>query len=113
MSQPAPFDEIRALTQELRTSSSLYWADLRDLPTRRGVTVDAAVLVDRSVDEDLDFLTLVLEESRAVEIEYVDRHYAPGRRPEIRTWLDVAPGTPEWSLYCDPIELALARRAEI
>jgi hypothetical protein len=114
MSEPTIFEEIRALTHELRHANGRYWSDLRDLVRERGIAADTLVVLDRIPEEgDLDFVAVVLEDSRVMEIEYADRHYVPRERPEIRAWLDVTPGTPEWSVYSDRIDVAHARRAEI
>lgn len=113
MSEPLPFEEICELTRALRASSNLYWTDLRELLRERGVTPETTVVVDRSPDEDTDFLALVLDDSRTVEVEYADRHYVPGRQPRITGWIDAVSGTPEWSLYTDLADLALQRRDEI
>jgi RimJ/RimL family protein N-acetyltransferase len=105
--KPAPFEEIRELTLDLRRSANLYWADLRDLLRARSVAPETSVAVDRTPDESTDFLALVLEDSRVVEIEYQDRFR--GAEPSIVAWVDAVPGTPEWELYREPVELALAR----
>jgi hypothetical protein len=106
-------DEIRELTRELRTGTTLYWSDLRALLGEREIAVVNTVLVDRIPDDDTDFLALVLQDDRVVEIEYVDRDSVPERTPRIAAWLEALPGTPEWSLYRERAELVLSRRDEL
>jgi hypothetical protein len=108
------FEEIRELTHEFRTANSLYWSDLRNLVGELGIAAETLVVLDRIPEEgEVDFVALVLEDSRIVEIEYADRRYVPRQHPEIRVWLEITPGTPEWSVYRDRIDVALARRTDL
>lgn len=86
---------------------------MRDLLRERDVTPETTIAVDRGPDEDVDFLALVLDDSRTVEVEYTDRYYVSGRQPRITAWVDAVPGTPEWSLYAELVDLAVERRDEI
>jgi hypothetical protein len=109
----AALNEIERLTDQLRHTDELYWADLRELLRERGVAPESTLVVDSSPDEDTDLLAVVLDSGRAVEIEYSDRHRVPGREPELTRWIDIATGSPEWSLYHELVELALEQRAAL
>jgi hypothetical protein len=113
MTNAQDLTEIRELTNRLRSEAALYWHDLRDLLTARGYVPSDLVVAYRLVDEDTDFLVLVLPDDSAVEIEYVDREYAEGRQPRITLWEEVLPGTSDWLVYGEHIQLALSHRDEI
>jgi hypothetical protein len=112
MTNSPDLTEIRELTKQLRAGAALYWHDLRDLLAARGFLPSDLVAAYRLVDEDTDFLVLVLPDDRAVEIEYVDRDYVEGRQPRITAWEEVIPGTSDWSVYGEHIQLARLHRNE-
>ena len=113
MTKPEDLAQIRELTNQLRAGAALYWRDLRDLLTSRGYLPSDLVVAYRLVDEDTDFLVLVLPDDRAVEVEYVDREYVEGRQPRITLWEELIPGTSDWSVYGEHIHVARSHRAEI
>jgi hypothetical protein len=67
MTNPKDLAEIRNLTNRLWSGADLYWHDLRDLLTASGYVPSDLVVAYRLVDEDTDFLVLVLPDDRRID----------------------------------------------